>query len=155
MVNFTGDRVIPKGVVKLTIIASTYQAQAAKEIYFLMVDFPSKYNVSLGQPTLNKLKAAPSTYHLKVKFPTAHDIGEIREDQVLAREYCQAILALRENHTWMIGKPKPILKPSEASQGVEVVLGDPSKVLKIVSALSASKETKITTFLRENQDFFT
>ena len=52
----------------------------------------------------------------------------------------------------MIDEPEPVPKPSKVSQEIEVVLGDPSKVLKISSALSASKKTKITNFLRENQD---
>ena len=52
LVSFTGDRVVPKGVVKLTIIAGTYPAQVSKEIDFLMVDCPLTYNVILGRPTL-------------------------------------------------------------------------------------------------------
>ena len=48
LVSFTGDRVIPKGVVKLTIIRGTYLAQVSKEIDFLMVDCLSTYNVILG-----------------------------------------------------------------------------------------------------------
>ena len=74
LVSFTGDRVVPKGVVKLTIIAGTYPAQVSKEIDFLVVDCPLTYNVILGRPTLKKLRAATSTYYLKVKFPTAHSI---------------------------------------------------------------------------------
>ena len=54
LVSFTGDRVIPKGVVKLTIITGTYPAQVSKEIDFLVVDCPSTYNIILGRPTLNK-----------------------------------------------------------------------------------------------------
>ena len=92
LVGFTGDRVVLKGVVKLTIIAGTYLAQISNEIDFLVVDCPSIYNVILGCPTLNKLKAATLTYYLKVKFPIAHSIGEIRGDEVLARECYQATL---------------------------------------------------------------
>ena len=66
-----------------------------------------------------------------------------------------SLLASRENHTWMIEKPKPIPEPSEVPQEVEVIPGDPSKVLKIGLALLAVEKTKITTFLRENQDVFT
>ena len=55
---------------------------------------------------LNKLKAATSTYYLKVKFPTTHGIGEIRGDQFLARECYQAVLASGENHAWMIDEPE-------------------------------------------------
>ena len=55
----------------------------------------------------------------------------------------------------MIDELEQILKPSETPQKVEIVPGDPSKVLKIGSALSTSEKTKLTTFLRENQDVFT
>ena len=48
LVSFIRDKVIPKGVVKLTIITSTYPAQVSKEIDFLVVDCPSTYNVILG-----------------------------------------------------------------------------------------------------------
>ena len=64
LVSFTRDKVIPKGVVKLTIIVGTYPMQVSKEIDFLMVDCPSTYNVILGRPTLNKLKAATLTYYI-------------------------------------------------------------------------------------------
>ena len=112
LVSFTEDRVIPKGIVKLTIIAGTYPTQISKEIDFFMVDCPSTYNIILGQPTLNKLKAAMSSYYLKVKFTTTHCIGEINEDQALARECYQAALTLVENHTWMIDEPEPIPEPT-------------------------------------------
>ena len=64
MVSFIGDRVIPKGVSKLTIIGGIYPAQVSKEIDFLVVDCLSTYNVIIGRLTLNKLKAATSTYYL-------------------------------------------------------------------------------------------
>ena len=47
LVSFIRNRVIPNGVVKLTIIASTYLAQVSKEIDVLVVDCPSTYNVIL------------------------------------------------------------------------------------------------------------
>ncbi|XP_075633605.1 uncharacterized protein LOC142606088 [Castanea sativa] len=148
------DRVIPKGVVKLTIIVGTYPAQVSKEIDFLVVDCPLTYNVILGQPTLNKLKAAMLTYYLKLKFPTAHGIGKIRGDQVLEREYYQAALALGENHTWIIDGPEPVPEPSELPQKIKVVPGNLSKVLPIGSILLTLEKTKITNFLGESQDVF-
>ena len=154
MVSSIEDRVIPKGVVKLTIITGTYPAQLSKEIDFLVVDCLSTYNVILGRLTLNKLKAATSTYYLKMKFPIAYGIWEIKGNQILARECYQATLASRENHTWMIDEPELVPKPSEVPQEVEVILGDSSKVLKIGSTLSTSEKTKITNFLKENQNVF-
>ena len=109
LVSFTGDRIVLKGIVTLTVIARTYPVNVTKEIDFLIVDCPSTYNIILGRPALNKLRAATSTYYLKVRFPTAHGVGEITGDQVLTRECYQAALKSRENHTWVINEPKPIL----------------------------------------------
>ena len=43
LVSFIGDRIIPRGIVTLTVIAGTYLAQVTKEIDFLIVDCPSTY----------------------------------------------------------------------------------------------------------------
>ena len=113
LVSFTGDRIVPRGIVTLTVIAGTYPAQVTKEIDFLIVDCPLTYNIILGRPALNRLRAATSTYYLNVKFPTTHGVGEIRGDQVLARKCYQAALASKENHTWVINEPEPILEISK------------------------------------------
>lgn len=76
-----------------------------------------------------------STYYLKVKFLTAHGIGEIQGDQVLTRECDKATLASGENHKWMIDEPGSTSKLEETLQDVEIIPGDPSKVIKIGSAL--------------------
>jgi hypothetical protein len=70
LVRFTGDKVRPSGVVSLTIEAGTYPKQVRTSVEFLVVDCPSAYNVIIGRPTLNKLRAVTSTYHLLVRFPT-------------------------------------------------------------------------------------
>ena len=67
-----------------------------------MVDCPSSYNVIIGGPTLNRWKAATSTYCLKVKFQMENDVGEVKGDKVLAKECYQALLVAKKNHTWMI-----------------------------------------------------
>ena len=95
-----------------------------------------------------------STYYLKVKFPIAHKVGEIRGDQVLARNCYQAALAFRENHTWVINELEPIPEPSETSQEVKIIPGDSTKVLKIRSTLPALEKEKMVSFLRANQDVF-
>ena len=154
LVSFTRDRIVSKGIVTLIVIASTYLAQVIKEIDFLIVDYPSAYDIILGRPTLNRLKVATSTYYLKVKFPTAHEVGKIRRDQVLARKCYQAALASGKNHTWVINEPEPIPESSETPQEVEIVLGDSTKVLKIGLALPTPEKEKMISFLRANQDGF-
>ena len=95
-----------------------------------------------------------SAYYLKVKFLTTHGVGEIRGDQVLARECYQAALASRENRTWVINELEPIPRPSEIPQEVEIDLGDSTKVLKIGTTIPTSEKEKMISFLRANQDVF-
>ena len=87
---------------------------------FLVVDSPLSYNVIIGRPTLNHWKATTSTYCLKVKFPTEQGVREIKGDQVLARECYQAVLASKENHTWIIEEKTPeIVEKLETIELVE------------------------------------
>ena len=72
LVSFIGDRIVLRVIVTLTAIVGTYPAQVTKEIDFLIVDCPSTYNIILGRPVLNRLRAVMLTYYLKVKFPTTH-----------------------------------------------------------------------------------
>ena len=108
----------------------------------------------MGRTALNRLKAVTSTYHLKVKFPIAHGVGEIRGDQVLARECYQAALASGENHAWVINEPEPIPELLKTPQKVEIVPGDSTKVSKIGTTLPNSEKEKMISFLKANQDVF-
>ena len=154
LVSFTGNRIISRGIITLIVIARTYPAQVTKEIGFLIVDCPLTYNIILGRHALNRQRAVTSTYHLEVKFPTANGVGEIRGDQVLARECYQAALAFGENHSWVINEPEPIPEPSETPQEVEIIPGDSMKVLKIGTALLTLEKEKMISFLRANQYVF-
>ena len=53
LVSFSGDKVYPKGIVTLTVPAGTHPRQLARQLDFLVVDFPSSYNVIIRRPTLN------------------------------------------------------------------------------------------------------
>ena len=81
LVSFSEDKVYPKGIVTLTVTASLHPFQVTNRHNFLVIDSPSSYNVIIGRPTLNRWKAATSTYSLKVKFPTEQGVGEIKGDR--------------------------------------------------------------------------
>ena len=99
LVSFSEDRVYPKGIVTLTVIVGTYPKQLTRQLDFLVVNCPSSYNLIIRRPTLNRWKSANSTYCLKVKFLTENGVGEVKGDQILARECYQVVLATKENHT--------------------------------------------------------
>ena len=117
-----------------------------------MVDCPSSYNVIIGRPILNKWKAATSTYCLKVKFLIDNGVGEVKGDQVLTRECYQAVLAAKENHTWMIEKKEEDIV--EDLETVELVEGEANKTTNIGTTLSPEMRTRLIQFLKENIDVF-
>ena len=140
------------GIVTLTVTAGTYPMQLTRQVDFLVVDCPSSYNVIIGRPTLNKWKATTSTYCLKVKFPTDNGVSEVKGDQVLARECYQAVLAGKENHTWMIEEKEE--DRIKALETVELVEGKANKTTKIGTALTPEMRTRLIRFLKENPDVF-
>ena len=150
--SFSGDRVYPRGIVTLTVTVGTYLVQLTRQLNFLVVDCPSSYNVIIGRPTLNKWKAATSTYCLKVKFPTNNGVGEVKEDQVLARECYQAVLAAKENHTWVIEEKDE--DKVEVLETVELADGQATKTTRISTTLSPGIRAKLIQFLKENLDVF-
>ena len=150
--SFSENKVYLKGIVTLTVTVSTYPQQIMKQLNFLVVDCPSSYNIIIGRPTLNRWKAATSTYCLKVKFPTKNEVGVIKGDQVLACECYQAILVSKENHTWIIEERNP--KMIEALETVELVGGEPRKVTNVGANLSPDMKKGIVEFLKRNLDVF-
>ena len=127
-VGFSGDRLYPNGIVTLTVTVGAYLKQLTRQLDFLVVDCPSSYHVIIGRPTLNRWKSATSTYCLKVKFPTENGVSEVKVDQVLARECYQAVLAAKENHTWMIEEKEK--DKVEALEIVELVEGEAMKTIE-------------------------
>ena len=117
-----------------------------------MVDCPSSYNVIIGRPILNYWKAITSTYCLKVKFPTKNGVGEVKGDQVLARECYQVVLAAKENHTWMIEEKEE--DKVEAPETMELVEGETTKTTRIGTTLSPKMRNRFVQFLKENLDVF-
>ena len=142
----------PRGIVILTVMAGSYPFQVTNKHNFLVVDSPSSYNMIIGQLTLNHWKAATSTYCLKVKFPTEQGVGEIRGDQVLARECYQAVLASKENHTWII--EDKMLEIVEKLETIEFVEGNPIKTTQVGTSLNPQMKEEIISFLKDNLDMF-
>ena len=80
LVGFSGMKVQPVGTITLPVVVGTYPQQVTRNTSFLVVDCSSSYNAIIGRPTLNSWKVVTSTYHLSVKFPTEHRIGEVQGD---------------------------------------------------------------------------
>ena len=82
----SGEKVLPLGSIQLVLTLGDPPCQATTAVRFLVVDTPSAYNMLLGRPSLNAIKAIPSAYHMMIKFPTTTGVGMVRGDQRVARE---------------------------------------------------------------------
>ena len=83
---FSGKRVLPLGSVQLLLTLGDPPCQATTTVRFLIIDAPSAYNMLLGRPSLNAIRAVPSAYHKVIKFPTGNGVGMIQGNQRIARE---------------------------------------------------------------------
>ena len=72
---FSREKVLPLGSIQLVLTLGDPPCQATTTVRFLIVDAPSAYNVLLGRPSLNAIKAIPSAYHMVIKFPTTNGVG--------------------------------------------------------------------------------
>jgi hypothetical protein len=155
LVGFTGDKVKPLGVVSLIIEAGTYPKQVRTSVEFLVVDCPSAYNVIIGRPTLNKLRAVTSTYHLLVRFPTEHGIGELKGDQGTARECYFASLGPEATHqTMKIDEGHKLVEPTEELEVIALDDDEPSKTTSIGTKMDRTIREAMISFLKSNLDVF-
>ena len=85
-----------------------------------------------------------------MKFPTNNGVDEVKGDQVLARECYQAILATKENHTWVIEEKE--VNEIEALEAVVLAEDETTKTTRIGTTLSPRMRTRLVQFLKENLD---
>ena len=123
LVGFGGIKVQPVGTISLSVVVEAYPRQITKDVNFLVIDCSSSYNAIIGRPTLNSWKAVTSTYHLLVKFPIEHEVGQVQGDQLAARECYLAMLAMdKQVQTMNIEENRIVVKPTEALEDMKITL---------------------------------
>ncbi|KAK3043551.1 hypothetical protein RJ639_002130 [Escallonia herrerae] len=156
---FSNHPVAAEGIIALPVAIGTPPAQANLMLDFVVVKVPSAYNAILGRPALNRLQAVVSTYHLKLKFPTEHGIGEVKGDQTTARQCyvtsCRSknkealiIEDLREDTKMQRGEPVKDLV------SIEVYPGEEDKTVRIGSNLKEVTKLELVNLLRTYADIF-
>ena len=150
---FSGEKVLPLGSIQLVLTLGDPPCQATTTARFLVVNAPSAYNMLLGRPSLNAIKAIPSAYHMMIKFPTVSGVGMVRGDQRVARKCYSASMKKKmvdniyldeldmrdEVHT----RPEP----SEELEPVSLT-DDPEHLAYIGSKLAEDLRNPLTHFLR-------
>ncbi|CAL9024966.1 unnamed protein product [Prunus brigantina] len=85
LLSFSGDLVQPVGSVSLPIAFGVAPRKTMTYDQFLVIDYPTAYNVIIGRTSLTRVKAHLSPHMLLMKFPTCNGTGAIRGDQLSAR----------------------------------------------------------------------
>ncbi|KAK3005471.1 hypothetical protein RJ639_016337 [Escallonia herrerae] len=126
---------------------------------FMVVKVPSAYNAILGRPALNQLQAVVSTYHLKMKFPMGHGIGEVKGDQTTARQ-CYITSCQSKNKEALI--IEDLREDTKIQRGehvedlvsIEVYPREENKIVRIGSNLKEDTKLDLVNLLRTYADIF-
>ena len=155
LVGFGGTRVLPLGVITLLVTVGDYPQQILQDVTFLVINCSSTYNGILGRPTLNSWKAATSTYHLMIKFPMEYGIGELRGDQVAARECYIAMLEMEDHQqTMCIREQRTMAEPVKELEEVILDESRPGRTTRMGTLANPTIRQDLAGFLRMNQDVF-
>ncbi|KAJ9542254.1 hypothetical protein OSB04_028760 [Centaurea solstitialis] len=82
LIGFNGDATSTLGEIVLPV----FPLGINKQMKFNVIDCQSAYNAILGRPWIHDMKAVPSTYHQKIKFPSPWGVQEIVSEKKIARE---------------------------------------------------------------------
>ena len=155
LVGFGGIKVPPMGTISLLVVVGAYPRQITKDVNFLVVDCSSSYNAIIGRPTLNSWKAVTSTYHLSVKFPTEHGVGQVQGDQLATRECYLDMLAMDEQvQTMNIEEKRIVAEPTEVLEDISLDENNPERCTRVGADLEEKIKTDLVHFLKKNIDVF-
>ena len=150
---------LPLGSVQLVLTLGDPLCQATTAIKFLIVDAPLAYNMLLGRPSLNAIRAIPSSYHMVVKFPTENGVGMVRGDQQVARE-CY-LTSMKQKAVDSIHMDELVIRdelntrpiPSEELEPVQLD-DQPEHLAYIGSKLVEDFKDLLIQFLKKNVEVF-
>ena len=128
-------------------------------IKFLIVEAPSAYNMFLGRPSLNAIRAIHSTNHMVVKFPTEYGVGKARGDQRIASECYlasmkqKAVDNVHVDELDMRDELDTLPTPLEELEPVQLD-NQPEHLAYIISKLAEDVKDLLIRFLKQNVDVF-
>ena len=123
------------------------------------------YNMILGRPLLNDMRAVVSSCYLLMKFPTLYGVGQVRGDQKKARTcYVSSTKGKRTEETLTITEKaihkslaEEIARKHQPVKELEAVClheSNPKKLVYVGTQLSELLKNEIVEFLKENADIF-
>uniref|UniRef100_A0A2N9J0F4 RNase H type-1 domain-containing protein n=1 Tax=Fagus sylvatica TaxID=28930 RepID=A0A2N9J0F4_FAGSY len=118
LVGFSGESIRPMGRITLNV----HTGPISLETEFVVIDVPSPYTAIMGRRWLHRLKAVPSSFHQKLRFPTDFGIMEIKGDQVASKQCIMA--AVKQNPPESKQKGKMKLSPGNRTELIDFLVGN-------------------------------
>lgn len=116
LIGFSGEKVHLDGFITLYLALRSKPLSRTVKVDFLVVDYPSAYNIILGLPTLNKISAVMSTLLLTIKFVINDGkVGTVKANQATARRCYNDSLKISS-------KRKRAMVSNEASMADQVLM---------------------------------
>ncbi|XP_065004147.1 uncharacterized protein LOC135636386 [Musa acuminata AAA Group] len=162
LTGFTGDSISPLGAITLPLTLGAPPRSKTVMTTFLVINLPAAYNVILGRPTLNKIRAIISTYYQTVKFPTHAGTGEIAGSPRESRRCYLTIVSLHKKagiesplaDPRETQKPAPHLEPRGSTIAVPLLEDRPEQTVRIGSELPEQERGQLVGLLQRNADVF-
>ena len=150
---------LPMGSIQLVLTLEDPPCQATTAVKFLIVDAPSAYNILLGRPSLNAVRAIPSAYHMVIKFPTTNGVGMVRGNQRIARKCYSASMKKKAVGSIYMGKldirDGVGIRPMPSKELEPIQLDDqPEHLVYIGSRLAKDIKDLLVHFLKHNIEVF-
>ncbi|XP_071926066.1 uncharacterized protein [Coffea arabica] len=173
LVGFGGHVVHPEGMVNLMVTIGRHPRCRTVPISFAVIKTDSPYNMLIGRPTLNALRAVYSTYHLRFKFPTPAGVAEVSSDVGAAREFYlptiqtavgpqppprseekrPAVLSIDCIDPHKAGEPGR-LEPGDEVEQVVLDEAKPDQVVQVGAGLPSPLKEEMISLIKDHRDIF-
>ncbi|XP_027174417.1 uncharacterized protein LOC113774040 [Coffea eugenioides] len=162
LIGFAGPPVRPEGMITLMVTVGVSPKCRTVPVNFAVVKEPSSYNMILGRPTLNALRAVCSTLHLSMKFPTPTGVAEVLRDSEVVRACYIATLKGKEKLVAQTACLEP-WKPMEKRERLEIDEGlvelpvrpdRPERTVKVGTCLNERARSSLESLLEEYAEIF-
>ncbi|XP_071916252.1 uncharacterized protein [Coffea arabica] len=162
LIGFAGSPVRPEGMITLMVTVGESPKCRTVPVNFAVVKESSSYNMILGRPTLNALRAVCSTLHLSMKFSTPDGVAEVLGDPEVARACYITTLKGKEKlvaqttclEPWELAEKEERLEMDESLVELPICPERSDRAVKAGAGLSELTRKALESLLEEYAEIF-